>query len=41
MNSFSCRLEIAGADLIYEFRQAWLAGVPLPSWFSPPRRRVS
>jgi hypothetical protein len=35
VGSFSCCLKIAEADLVYEFRQAWLAGVPFPSWFSP------
>ena len=33
--SFSCSLELEGADLVYEFRRAWLLGVPLPSWFLP------
>jgi hypothetical protein len=35
MNSFSCDLAISGGDLIYEFRRAWLAGIPLPRWLSP------
>jgi hypothetical protein len=34
-SSFSCQLKLAGPNLVYEFRQAWLAGVPLPSWLSP------
>ena len=32
--SFSSRLSLAGADLVYEFYQARLAGVPLPRWFA-------
>jgi hypothetical protein len=35
MNSFSCNLRINGDELLYEFRQAWLAGIPLPWWASP------
>jgi Domain of unknown function (DUF4166) len=35
MNSFSCNLMIKGDELLYEFRRAWLAGIPLPSWASP------
>jgi hypothetical protein len=35
VNSFSCNLAIAGPDLIYEFRRAWLAGIALPSWIAP------
>jgi hypothetical protein len=33
--SFSCSLKLEGADMVYEFRQAWLAGLPLPLWFLP------
>ncbi len=35
LNSFSSSLKVDGADLVYEFRQAWLAGVPMPAWLSP------
>ena len=35
MNWFSSSLSIKGADVIYEFQRAWLAGIPLPSWLSP------
>jgi hypothetical protein len=35
MNSFSSALTIQGTELVYEFRQAWLAGIPLPKWVSP------
>ena len=30
LSSFSCQLKLAGPNLVYEFRQAWLAGVPMP-----------
>jgi hypothetical protein len=32
---FSSALVIDGLCLHYEFRRAWLAGVPLPRWISP------
>jgi hypothetical protein len=35
VNSFSSSLTVVGPDVIYEFRRAWLAGIPLPSWLSP------
>ena len=35
MSSFSSNLRISGDELIYEFRRAWLAGIPLPRWLSP------
>jgi uncharacterized protein DUF4166 len=35
VNSFSCILKVNGDELLYEFQQAWLAGIPLPSWLSP------
>jgi hypothetical protein len=30
--SFSCSLKNEGSKLVYEFRRAWLAGMPLPFW---------
>jgi hypothetical protein len=33
--SFSSALVIDGPCLTYEFRRAWLAGIPVPGWFSP------
>jgi hypothetical protein len=32
---FSCSLVLDGSRLIYEFRRAWFAGVPIPRWLSP------
>jgi Domain of unknown function (DUF4166) len=33
--SFSSDLVIDGPSLRYEFRQAWLAGIPVPGWLAP------
>jgi hypothetical protein len=33
--SFSSALVVEGTTLRYEFRRAWFAGIPLPSWLSP------
>jgi hypothetical protein len=32
---FASALVLEGATLRYEFRRAWLGGVPLPRWLSP------
>jgi hypothetical protein len=32
---FSCELTLEGSRLGYEFRRAWLAGLPMPRWLSP------
>ena len=37
VGSFSSRVRLDGADLVYEFCRAWLAGVPLPSWLARAR----
>lgn len=34
LTSFSSAVVVDGASLRYEFRRAWFAGVPLPSWLS-------
>jgi Domain of unknown function (DUF4166) len=33
--SFSCALVIDGLCLRYEFRRAWLLGIPIPGWLTP------
>jgi hypothetical protein len=33
--AFSSVLLLDGQRLLYEFRRAWLAGIPLPRWISP------
>jgi hypothetical protein len=33
--SFSSALVVDGSSVRYEFRRAWLAGIPLPHWLSP------
>lgn len=33
--SFSSELVIDGSCLRYEFRRAWLAGIPIPGWLAP------
>jgi hypothetical protein len=33
--SFACKLVLDGATLRYDFRRAWLAGIPLPRYMGP------
>jgi hypothetical protein len=33
--SFACALAVEGSRVGYEFRRAWLVGIPLPTWLSP------
>jgi hypothetical protein len=32
---FACALVLDGSRLLYEFRGAWFAGIPIPHWLSP------
>jgi len=33
--SFSSALVVRGSRVVYEFRKAWFAGIPLSAWLSP------
>jgi hypothetical protein len=35
LGAFSSALVVDRSSLRYEFRRAWFAGIPLPSWLSP------